>query len=119
MLLAGLYSNYSGVEMVIKSILREELENSRRMQKQYERELARLPRGSLVKRNIKGHEYYYLIYRENGKFKSEYRGKSVPDKILHQYAEAKNLRAKYRRSLSQLKKQIRYLEGVLRGKEEI
>ncbi|MDP6631773.1 MAG: hypothetical protein QGH42_12315 [Kiritimatiellia bacterium] len=105
--------------MVIKSILREELDNSRRMKERYEQELSALPRGSLVKRNIKGHEYYYLVYREKGKFKSEYKGKAVPDKVLHQYEEAKNLRAKYRKSLSQLKKQIRYLEGVLRGKEEI
>jgi len=105
--------------MVIKSILREELENSRRMRQRYEQELARLPKGSLVKRNIKGNEYYYLIYRENGKFMSEYKGKSVPDQVLERYAEAKGLRSKYRKALSQLKKQIRYLEGVLRGKEEI
>ena len=105
--------------MVIKSILKEELTNSLRMKKRYERELAKLPKGSLVKRNIKGHEYYYLVYRENGKFKSVYKGKSVPDKELKKYQEAKNLRSKYRRALSQLKKQIRYLRGVLRGKEEI
>ncbi|TFH17019.1 MAG: hypothetical protein E4H02_04030 [Lentisphaerales bacterium] len=105
--------------MVIKSILKEELANSLRMKKRYDRDLARLPRGSLVKRNIKGHQYYYLVYRENGKFKSVYRGKSVPDKELKKYREAKNLRAKYRKALSDLKKQIRYLKGVLRGKEEI
>ena len=105
--------------MVIKSVLKEELANSLRMKKRYERELAKLPKGSLVKRNIKGHEYYYLVYRENGKFKSIYKGKSVRDKDLKKYQEAKNLRAKYRNSLSQVKKQIRYLKGVLRGKEEI
>ena len=105
--------------MVIKSVLKEELANSLRMKKRYERELAKLPRGSLIKRNIKGHAYYYLVYRENGKFKSIYKGKSVRDKDLKKYQEAKNLRAKYRKSLSQLKKQIRYLKGVLRGKEEI
>ena len=105
--------------MVIKSVLREELANSLRMKKRYEQELAKLPKGSLVKRNIKGHEYYYLIYRENGKFKSVYKGKSVRDKDLKKYQEAKNLRSKYRKALSQLKKQIRYLKGVLRGKEEI
>ncbi len=105
--------------MVIKSVLREELANSLRMKKRYERELAKLPKGSLVKRNIKGHEYYYLVYRENGKFKSVYKGKSVRDKDLKKYQEAKNLRSKYRKALSQLKKQIRYLKGVLRGKEEI
>ena len=105
--------------MVIKSVLKEELANSLRMKKRYERELAKLPKGSLVKRNIKGHEYYYLVYRENGKLKSIYKGKSVQDKDVKKYQEAKNLRAKYRKALSQLKKQIRYLKGVLRGKEEI
>ena len=105
--------------MVIKSVLREELQNSLRMKKQYERELAKLPKGSLVKRIIKGHEYYYLVYRENGKFKSIYKGKSVTKRELKKYQDAKELRAKYRHSLSKLKRQIRYLEGVLRGKEEI
>jgi hypothetical protein len=104
---------------VIKNVLREELENSLRMKEQYERELAELPKGSLVARNIKGHVYYYLIMREAGKFKSIYKGKSVPDKEQHKYAEAKRLRAKYRKALSKLKKQIRYLEGALRGKEPI
>ena len=105
--------------MVIKSVLREELQNSLRMKKQYERELAKLPKGSLVKRIIKGHEYYYLVYRENGKFRSIYKGKSVTKRELKKYQEAKELRAKYRHSLSKLKKQIRYLKGVLRGTEEI
>ena len=105
--------------MIIKSVLREELQNSLRMKKQYERELAKLPKGSLVKRTIKGHEYYYLIYRENGKFKSIYKGKSITKRELNKYRKSKELRAKYRHSLSKLKKQIRYLKGVLRGKEEI
>lgn len=105
--------------MVIKSVLREELANSLRMKERYERELSKLPKGSISKRNIKGHEYYYLVYRENGKFKSIYKGKSVRGKDLKKYQEAKNLRSKYRKALSQLKKQIRYLNGILRGKEEI
>ena len=65
-----------------------------------------------------GHAYYYLISRENDRFRSLYRGKSVPPAELRRYREAKAKRAKYRRSLSQLKKQIRYLKGALRGKEE-
>jgi hypothetical protein len=105
--------------MVIKSILREELENSLHMKEQYEKELAKLPKGSIVKRNIKGHEYYYLIFRENGKFISKYLGKEVSEDELERYRAAKELRAKYRSALSKLKKQIRYLKGTLRGKEEI
>ena len=72
-----------------------------------------------MRRIIKGHAYYYLIFRENGRFQSVYRGKSVLPAELRRYREAKAKRAKVRRSLSQLKKQIRYLKGALRGKEEI
>jgi len=52
---------------VIKDVLKEELANSIAMKRDYERELAKLPKGSLVKKNIKGHEYYYLLVRERGK----------------------------------------------------
>ncbi len=105
--------------MAIKSILREELANSRRMKKRYEEELAGLPKGSLVKRKIKGRQYYYLVYRENGKFRADYVGPSVPGKKLEIYRRARELRAKYRNALAVLKKQIRYLKGALRGKEDI
>ena len=44
---------------IIKSVLKEELANSLAMKKNYERELVKLPKGSLVKKKIKGHEYYY------------------------------------------------------------
>jgi hypothetical protein len=105
--------------MVIKGVLREELQNSRRMKKRYEQELASLPRGSLVRRKIKGGVYYYLVYREKGKFRADYMGPDVPEKKRAEYREAKELRAKYRNALSRLKKQIRYLEGALRGKEDV
>ena len=105
--------------MAIKSVLKEELRNSLRMKKQYERELAKLPKGSLVKRKIRGHEYYYLVFREEGKFRSIYKGKAVPEGEIRKYERAKKLRAKYRKAISQLKKQIRYLEGALRGKERV
>lgn len=105
--------------MIIKSVLKEELANSCRMKRRYEQDLAKLPKGSLVRRKIKGREYYYLVYREGVKVKSDYMGRTVSDGELNRYREAKLLRAKYRHALSLLKRQIRYLEGVLRGKEEI
>jgi len=49
---------------VIKSILKEELANSLAMKKSYESQLDKLPKGSLVKKKIKGYEYYYLVVRE-------------------------------------------------------
>ena len=68
----------------IKGVLKEELENSLRMRRQYESALKKLPK-----------------------------------KEIEKYEEAKKLRAKYRNLLSQVKKQIKFLKGTLRGKEAI
>ncbi|HBG64770.1 MAG TPA: hypothetical protein DDX16_11155 [Candidatus Omnitrophica bacterium] len=103
---------------VIKGVLKEELENSIRMKSDYERELAKLPKGSLIKKKVKGHEYYYLLLREKGKVRFIYKGK-VSDEEIKKYKEAKEYRAKYRKLLSQVKKQIRFLRSTLRGKESI
>ncbi|MBD3295889.1 MAG: hypothetical protein GF392_00790 [Candidatus Omnitrophica bacterium] len=99
----------------IKSVLKEELENSLQMKKDYEKALAELPKGSLIKKRIKGHEYYYLVLRENGKVKFIYKGKPSKEEIK-KYEEAKEYRAKYRKLLSQVKKQIKFLRSSLRGK---
>ena len=102
--------------MTIKGMLREELENSLEMQKNYERELEKLPRGSLVRRVIRGREYFYLIFREAGQFRSIYRGKVSAEEI-EKYRHAKEFRAKYRHLLSRVKKEVRFMRSALRGKE--
>jgi len=104
---------------VIKGVLKEELDNSLRMKKDYERELAKLPKGSLVKKNIKGHRYYYLVLRESGKVRFIYKGKVVSAEEIEKYKQAKEYRAKYRRMLSELNKQIKFLKGTLRGKKSV
>ena len=101
--------------MVIKGVLKEELQNSLRMKKSYEREMAKLPQGSLIKKKIKGHEYYYLLLREKGRVRFIYKGKNVSLKDLKKYHEAKKLRAKYRSLLSQVKKEIKFLEKSLKS----
>jgi len=103
---------------VIKGVLAEELENSLRMKKEYEEALRRLLQGCLAKRKIRGHEYFYLVRRVDNKVKYIYRGK-VSEEEIKKYEEAKVMRAKYRKLLSQVKKQIRFLRGSLRGKEAV
>ena len=103
---------------VIQSVLKEELANSLAMQKSYQRQLDKLPKGSLVKKNIKGHLYYYLVYREKGKVQFDYKGKpSEPE--IRKYHQAKEYRAKYRKLLSEVNQQIKYLRGLLRGKKSV
>jgi len=103
---------------VIKGTLREELKNSLKMKKEYEREIAKLPKGSLIKKKVKGHEYYYLLLRVKGKVKFVYKGK-VSEEEIKKYKKAKEYRAKYRKLLSKVKKQIKFLRSTLRGKESV
>lgn len=103
---------------VIKGVLKEELENSLRMKKEYERALNELPKGCIAEKKIRGHSYYYLAQRIGKKVKYIYKGK-ISEAERNKYQEAKVLRAKYRKLLSQVKKQIKFLKGALRGKESI
>jgi hypothetical protein len=103
---------------VIKGVLAEELQNSLRMKKGYEAALRKLPKGCLAVRKIRGHDYHYLVERVDQKVKYKYLGK-ISAAQRKKYEEAKVLRAKYRKFLSQVKKQVRFLRSSLRGKEAI
>ncbi len=89
----------------IKGILREELNNSLHMKESYERELSKLPIGSLVRKKIKDHYYYYLVSRVDGRVKFEYRGKASKAEVKKN-EEVKVLRAKYRNLLSRSKNRL-------------
>jgi hypothetical protein len=102
----------------LRGVLKEELSNSLRMKKNFEHELSQLPKGSLIKKKIKNNYYYYLEKRDKGKIKFIYRGRP-PKSEIKKYEEAKNLRAKYRHSVSVLKKQINFLERALSGQKAI
>lgn len=103
---------------VIKGVLKEELGNSLHMKSGYEKKLAQLPKGSLIKKMVKGHQYYYILLRDKGKIKFIYKGKAT-DGEIRKYKKAKEYRAKYRKLLSTVKKQVRFLRSALRGKESI
>jgi hypothetical protein len=101
---------------IVKGVLEEELQNSLRMQEEYEKALAALPRGVLVKKFVKGYQYYYLMTREGSKVRFEYKGKLLGNEINY-YDGVKNDRAKYRKLLTDVKKQIVFLRRTLNGKE--
>jgi hypothetical protein len=100
---------------VIKGVLGEELGNSLRQEAAFRKALEALPQGALVKKKIKGHSYFYLIRRENGKVRFSYLGKISPAEIK-KHEEAKKLRKKYREHLSLIKKQISFLRKALNAK---
>ena len=99
---------------VIKSVLQEELVNSRRMERRYAQALRRLGKGSLVKKCIGGHAYYYLAMRDGGRVRFRYLGKLSAQELQARQAQHRQ-RGQYRRLLRELKQQIRFLERSLRG----
>lgn len=99
---------------VIKSVLKEELANSRRMGQRYEQALRRLGKGSLVAKRIGGRCYHYLAIREGEHVRFRYLGK-LSVQVQDQWAEKIKQRAQYRRLLREVKQQIRFLERSLRG----
>lgn len=103
---------------VIKGVLAEELKNSLRMKKNYEAALRQLPPGSLAKRVIGGRPYYYMVRRVGDKVRYDYAGK-ISESEKKKCENVKIARAKYRKLLSQVKKQIRFLRSALRGKEAV
>lgn len=101
---------------VIKGILEEELENSIKQEALYIKAISELPRGVIVKKQIKRHEYYYLLLRDKGKVKFIYKGK-LSETELKQYEYAKKMRAKYRKLLKSTRTQISFLRKVLNARE--
>ncbi len=103
---------------IIKGVLKEELANSLKMQKNYQRQLAKLPKGALVKKKIKNKEYFYLAFREGSKVRYIYKGR-MSDKDIQCHQQAKQDRAQYRKLLGEVNRQIKFLQGTLRGKKSV
>ena len=45
---------------ILNGVLNEELDRLNKLKKNYEKQIAKLPKGSLIRKNIKGNIYYYL-----------------------------------------------------------
>lgn len=104
--------------MAIKELLQEELGNSLRMERDYQRELARLPRGSLVRKVVRGRSYYYLAAREDGRVRFRYLRQ--PDvATIERYEAAKRSRAQYRKLLADVRRQVRFMRRALRAKQAV
>ena len=100
---------------VIKGVLKEELENSRDMLKRYKEEIAKI-KGCLVRKKIGRRYCYYLARRQGRKVKFIYKG-PISEEIKKAYAGQRKMLNKYKKLLLQVKKQIKFIERALRGKE--
>jgi hypothetical protein len=105
--------------MAIRELLKEELANSLRMERDYRRALAGLPRGCVVRKIIRGRPYYYLAYREKGLVRFVYQGCKMDARDIARYQDAKRFRVQYRKLLSNVRQQIVFLRKALRAKQAV
>ncbi len=105
--------------MAIKELLEEELASSVRMERDYQHEIARLPRGCVVKKVIRGRAYYYLAFREKGKVRFQYQGRDMDVKKIALHQKAKKDRVRYRKLLSEVRNQIKFMRKALRAKQAV
>lgn len=103
---------------VIKDLLKEELENSIRLKRDYKEALKKYPGGSLIKKEIRGRKYYYLAFRDGKKVRFVYKGKEISEGELQKLKESKRLRLKYKNLIIKLGKRSKYLKKALHGKED-
>ena len=78
--------------------LQEIIEEIRKQKEYYGKEklrlkkaISKLPKGSIQKRIIKNHPYYYLLYRERGEIKQDYLGNIVEPKFEKQIYKRQEL----------------------------
>lgn len=102
-----------GPSPIVKSVLKEELERVRSLQRRYEQKLKEYPAGYLLKRNSGSKIYYYLSYREEDRIRQKYLGSLSSDE-LKKYQRQMEEKKVVRDQMAQVKNNIRYLERLLR-----
>ena len=98
---------------ILNSVLSEELDRLNQLKKNYEIQIVKLPKGCLIKKNIKGNIYYYLNYRQEKKKIFKYIGK-LSGKELENLLDKIEERRKLEKLNKQVKKDIEKLEKMVK-----
>ena len=98
---------------ILKSVLSEELDRLNKLKKNYEKQIAELPKGSLIRKSVKGNIYYYLNYRQEKKNIFKYIGK-LPKKELDILFDKIEERRKFEKLNKQVKKDIKKIEKMIK-----
>jgi len=92
----------------LKKLLKKKHSYYNRKKIQIEKILSKLPKGSITKRKISNHCYYYLSYRNGKKMKHDYIGKKEPKKLIKLIIK----RRKLQKELIEVKKALKMLRSV-------
>ncbi len=98
---------------ILNSVLKEELNRLKKLNGQYLKQISNLPRGSLIRKKIKGHIYYYLSYWHQNKSTFKYVGK-LSRKERENLLDKIDERKKYEKLNRRVKKDIKKLEKMIK-----
>ncbi len=76
----------------------------------YSERINQLPKGSIVIKSIKGHQYNYLVYREGDKVVTKYLKKDEVEEVRAKLGRRK----KIEEILRDLKKDMKYINRVVK-----
>jgi len=100
----------------VHDILREEYTRLEKLKDQYCKELESLPKGTISRKKIRNHEYYYLAYRSKDKVKFDYLGKKDAPR-LREINSKLGRRKEIEGKLKQVNKSIKEIGKSLRGRK--
>ncbi len=98
---------------VLKGILKEEEERLKEAQGSYEREIAKLPKGSVQLKRIKEKNYPYRAYRKGKQVVFEYLG-SLDSEELNGLRQKIELRQRYEKMLREVRVNLKEVKRMIR-----
>lgn len=96
--------------LLLEEIVLQEKHRIEFMISSYEDELKSLPRGSVVKKNIRGNSYCYLQYRNGTKTVSEYLGNN--EELIQQTISKLKRRKHIEGMLKKLNQELSYAQKI-------
>lgn len=84
--------------MVLKGILKDSKRHYSEVRKKIKRKIDSLPKGSIKRRYISGHYYYYLQHRVGTKVVHKYLGKKKPEAIINGLKQRKRLQMELKKA---------------------
>ena len=102
----------------MEGILKQELVRLKETEKSYAREIAKLPRGSLQQKKIKGSTYLYLVSSQNSKLSYKYLN-NLPQEELKKIEENIALRKKFQSLLRKVRQDIQRITKILYGRKAV
>lgn len=98
---------------VLKGILKEEEQRLKEAQGSYEREIGKLPKGSVQLKKIKERDYAYRAYRKGERVVYEYVGDLKPEG-LKELEKKIELRRLYEQKLREVRQNLREVRRMVR-----